>query len=621
MPQRSQHKMQVNGLEKWVWTRFHQTPAISSYLVAFFVGKLEPRETHTKNGTPFKVWARPAVVAQGKYALDIGPRIIDFFSRLLGVSEPLPKQDVLALPRFIADALENWGLISFGLSPNGTQSQCRPSRRSCMFFPWIPFIRHILSPFPYRTSMICDRYSTASLTTKVGFYVLRMLNHSLGESTFLEGCKRYVQRNRYRAVDAQDLWDALTEQSHNDHVLPSHLHLSQLMASWIQEPGFPVLNVTRNYTNEPSSSQTRFQRPREDVEGRHKQTAWWIPLTYTTGDDTDFNSTKPRLWMSPDHGDLELKDLPGPEHWLLLNIQAAGLYRVNYDIHNWELIARFLDSPRFEEMAVLNRALILDDALDLARVGLLSYKTALNQFIQQLIEPQFKKLGFEPHKNDTYLKSLHHKEIVTWACLTGVRSCVQKATDLFKRWSEGQRNVIPRSLRGVVYCTAVEHGGKVEWQKLWEHYKNSSVPSERNSALLALGCTQDIQQLKRYVEWAGQKNSGVKPGDSTTVFKAVASTDAGFGVAKEFLFENVDNIVKTVGHFFLPEILETIASRMNQPQHLQELEEFQRKNAAKLQSFTRSVNQMNERVQYNIQWLNNNYEDIHKWLKTRLTAK
>jgi aminopeptidase N len=87
---------------------------MSPYLVAFFVGWLESRETRTANGTPFRVWARPEVIAQTQYALDIGPRILDFFSSLLGVPDPLPKQDVLALPHFVADALENWGLVSFG---------------------------------------------------------------------------------------------------------------------------------------------------------------------------------------------------------------------------------------------------------------------------------------------------------------------------------------------------------------------------------------------------------------------------------------------------------------------------------------------------------------------------
>jgi hypothetical protein len=36
----------------------------------------------------------------------------------------------------------------------------------------------------------------------------------------------------------------------------------------------------------------------------------------------------------------------------------------------------------------------------------------------------------------------------------------------------------------------------------------------------------------------------VTPGDSVTAFKAVASTDSGFNIAKEFFFNNVEIIEK-----------------------------------------------------------------------------
>jgi aminopeptidase N len=51
---------------------------------------------------------------------------------------------------------------------------------------------------------------------------------------------------------------------------------------------------------------------------------------------------------------------------------------VNYDLRNWKLISAFLNSNKYADISVLNRALLLDDALDLARVGLLPYEVALN---------------------------------------------------------------------------------------------------------------------------------------------------------------------------------------------------------------------------------------------------
>jgi hypothetical protein len=43
------------------------------------------------------------------------------------------------------------------------------------------------------------------------------------------------------------LWDALTEQAHKDRVMDKTLTVKDVMDTWILQPGFPVVNVTRNY--------------------------------------------------------------------------------------------------------------------------------------------------------------------------------------------------------------------------------------------------------------------------------------------------------------------------------------------------------------------------------------
>ena len=50
----------------------------------------------------------------------------------------------------------------------------------------------------------------------------------------------------------------------------------------------------------------------------------------------------------------------------------AGYYRVNYDRHNWENIARCLEDDR-EKVHEANRAQIIDDAFNLARAGMVGY--------------------------------------------------------------------------------------------------------------------------------------------------------------------------------------------------------------------------------------------------------
>lgn len=52
----------------------------------------------------------------------------------------------------------------------------------------------------------------------------------------------------YRNACQNDLWDALTEQAQNDHVMNNTLTVKEVMDTWILQSGFPVINVTRNYS-------------------------------------------------------------------------------------------------------------------------------------------------------------------------------------------------------------------------------------------------------------------------------------------------------------------------------------------------------------------------------------
>ena len=55
----------------------------------------------------------------------------------------------------------------------------------------------------------------------------------------------------------------------------------------------------------------------------------------------------------------------------------SGYYRVNYDTTNWLLLTDTL-FKNFSSVHVVNRAQIIDDALNLARASLLDYNLALD---------------------------------------------------------------------------------------------------------------------------------------------------------------------------------------------------------------------------------------------------
>ncbi|XP_017885815.1 puromycin-sensitive aminopeptidase-like protein, partial [Ceratina calcarata] len=76
-------------------------------------------------------------------------------------------------------------------------------------------------------------------------------------------------------------------------------------------------------------------------------------------------------------------------------------YRVNYDVENWELLMRELNKGNNTKIHVLNRAQMIDDALNLARIDSLKYTVALNVTLYLTHEadympwqPAFRHLSF-----------------------------------------------------------------------------------------------------------------------------------------------------------------------------------------------------------------------------------
>lgn len=59
------------------------------------------------------VWTRPDAVEESHYALRESKRVIRKMEEYTGIKYPLPKLDLIALPR-LPGAMENWGIVTYG---------------------------------------------------------------------------------------------------------------------------------------------------------------------------------------------------------------------------------------------------------------------------------------------------------------------------------------------------------------------------------------------------------------------------------------------------------------------------------------------------------------------------
>lgn len=96
------------------WDHFQETPPVSSYLVAFFVGDFHAIKTQT-----IGVYARKSYVSQAEYIANKSPMLLRAMEEFTGVKYSLPKLDLLAIPDFAAGAMENWGLNTYRYRTTG----------------------------------------------------------------------------------------------------------------------------------------------------------------------------------------------------------------------------------------------------------------------------------------------------------------------------------------------------------------------------------------------------------------------------------------------------------------------------------------------------------------------
>ena len=157
------------------------------------------------------------------------------------------------------------------------------------------------------------------------------------------------------------------------------------------------------------------------------------------------------------------------------------------------------------QIHVINRAQLIDDALNLAKAGYLDYATALgmteyldaeDEFVPwsaaktalsyiQLMMLNYKEvrslvesyiftkavhlydaLGTEASMDDdSYFDILLREMSVEYLCGFGYAPCVEEAKKQFERWTAAEdpdspsANLIDGALRSIFYCTAVKAGG------------------------------------------------------------------------------------------------------------------------------------------------------------------
>nr|XP_023023668.1 aminopeptidase N-like isoform X1 [Leptinotarsa decemlineata] len=706
--------------EGWFWDRFDRSVPMSTYLVAYIVSDFHHKtaDTAENNNVTFRVWARKDALNQVDFAKEVGPKALEYYEKFFDIKYPLPKQDMVAIPDFSAGAMENWGLITYReayllYDPKVSSKTSQHSVASVIahelahqwfgnlvtmkwwtdlwlnegfatymaslaveeLFPQWNSLQeeaadNLLGVFSFDSLMTSHPVSVPigdpkeideifdTISYKKGSSLIRMMSLFLSEGVLRKGVSNYLRKHKFSNAEQDDLWECLTEEAHKTKVLPKNLTVKVIMDTWTLQTGYPVITVKRDY-NKKSADITQRRYLRDIIDSRDsKNSCWWVPLSYSTRQNLHFNITTPDHWLSCPMEKQVIENIADENDWVVFNNEMAGIYKINYDDRNWEMITNFLQSEEYRKIPTLNRVQLINDAADLAFVGNLKYdiffdllnylkieeeylpwKAALGKtsgitthlkkssiyglykdYMRQLLTPIYEKVGgLEiPTSSADKLDSIKLQVLIaSKACKFEVANCIAHSQNLFKKLKENPRetNIIPKDLRGVVYCTTLKHGGEMEWEFLWKQYQNSNVATEKGTLLNALGCTQEIWLLTRYLEWS-MNDTRIRRQDSSTVFSSVARNDIGYYIAKNFFYENVNQIFKHLqpNKRRISRYLSSLANQMTDEKDLQELEHFIDENKENFSEVKKGVEQSLETVKINVQWQNKHADAIHKVL-------
>ena len=555
---------------------FHRTPKMSTYLLFFGVGPFEfKKET---GAVTVQVATMPGMGPYADYALKFGRDALVYCEEYYGIPYPLPKLDLLAIPDFAFGAMENWGAITFRenllLHYPGVTSRAAEQRiceviaheiahqwfgnlvtpsdwrylwlneSFATFFGygvvahyhpewdiWGQFLRDYTGPALERDSLVHTvpielpggdsvtiNASTAPIIYNKGGSILRQVEGYIGEGDFKRGLRHYLKEHKYDCASSHHLWESLEAASEKP--------VTAVMKTWIEQPGYPLLEVER-HGGTLMVTQKRFTYLPDPSSGEQR---WLIPVSVRVFNADGSSHVLSKLTQD---ATLELEIGLNADGYKINNGQH-GFYRVKYlDRKDWKDLTKRI---RSKELSVEDRwglqsdlfALVkagqasLDDYLslvsfydnedaylplaDIAESLFLSFLVMRGTQRQNVasvgkvfLERVLAQIGLEPRTDEPHTTSMLRDQILWHAILYGARGAEESAMQQFRSLARGNP-VHPDLLKSALQAGA--HQGREQTVDWFERkLREADSEHERMNILVALGCFRDINTTLQVLDY------------------------------------------------------------------------------------------------------------------------
>ena len=552
------------------YIRFDPCPKMSTYLVFFGVGDF--RIEQDKDDPRVRMVSLPGRDKFGKFGLDFGRKSLRFCEDYFAIPYPLPKLDLIAVPDFAFGAMENWGAITFRenlllhypgkTSKSGEERICEviaheivhqwfgnlvtPSDWRYLWLnesfatyfgfgvvdyyhpewdTWDQFINTQTMTAMDRDALhetfsieipsgdhVVINAATAPIIYNKGGSILRQIEGYIGADNFKKGLRKYLKTHEYGCAASHHLWEAFESASEKP--------ITQMVKSWIEQPGYPFLDVERD-DEHLIITQNRFTLLPNDL----KQT-WSIPLSIRVFDSSgnsqlvstllEDKTTKVRVGSKAaaykvnegqtgfyrvkyldrdclkDLGSRVLnKELPPVDRWGLENDYFALVQRGDFSLDDY---LGFLENY-VDEDAYLPLSSIAGNLYHAYLVMDMKGKEKIAGFGKPLFERVLKAIDVEPHPDERHTTSVLRDNLLWHAVLYGSDNTGDFVKDKFN-WLRSGKNVHPDIQKSVMQAgTFLEDTDTLNW--MVNRFKGSESEHERMNVLIAMGCHSTMDTMNK----------------------------------------------------------------------------------------------------------------------------
>uniref|UniRef100_A0A4W6BKL2 Aminopeptidase n=1 Tax=Lates calcarifer TaxID=8187 RepID=A0A4W6BKL2_LATCA len=654
-----------------VKTSFQKSVPMSTYLVCFAVHQFGYVERTSARGIPLRIYAQKSQLGTAKYAADTTKIIFDYFEEYFNMTYSISKLDKIAIPDFGTGAMENWGLITYretNLLYDESQSSSYNKQRVASviahelvhqwfgnivtmdwwddlwlnegfasFFEYVGVekaeptwgMRDIMIISDVLPVMVDDallsshpiivNVSTPAEITSVfdaisyskGASILRMLEDWMGKDMFRDGCRKYLKDYYFKNAKTANFWTSLV----------SGLPVAEVMDTWTNQMGYPVLDLSVSETNAKLSQERFLLDPKADANQPPSPLGykWTIPVKWHS-----VKSDKNMLAMFNKSSTGIINYSLSEDGLLKVNNDHIGFYRVNHDDHMWNTISQQLQNNH-REFDAADRTSYIDDVFALASEISYSFPALIKNhflvfFLQKLFRDHVKAISTQLGWNDegTQIQRLLRETVLSISCQMGDQEALNEASHIFDQWINGSLSVAV-NLRLLVYRYGMKNSGTEEkWNIMFQRYRDTSLAQEKDKLLYGLASVENVELLYKLLE-ATKNESIIRSQDLFTVVRYVSYNPLGQTIAWDWTTLNWDYLVNryTINDRNLGRLLNRITTTYNTELQLWKMEHFFRltPNAG---AGEMPRQQALETVRNNIEWIRRNENEIRGWLENNV---